>query len=303
MSLVALIIGYGSIGQKHAKILASIKYISKVVVLTKQSKIPFEKISCLEEIHNLQPNYVVIASRTTEHLSQLYFFEKYFSNIKILIEKPLFNSYKEVNITNNKVYVGYNLRFHPVLIKIKKLIKDRKIWNYQTFCGSYLPEWRPDRNYKLTSSAKKKTGGGVLLDLSHEIDYTNWLIGPFEVKYSFNNKISDLEIDTDDILLLTGKSIVNCNVHISLNYFSRIPLRQVLIDGEGISIQADINRNKISFFSDGSLKHESFSNFQMSDTYLDEHEAILNDKISDLCTFEDGLGTLELIEKVRSLSR
>ena len=44
-------------------------------------------------------------------------------------------------------------------------------------CNSFLPNWRSNRDYRKSSSLKKVEGGGVLLELSHEIDYIRNLFG------------------------------------------------------------------------------------------------------------------------------
>ena len=204
MGLSALIIGYGSIGKKHAEILNSLEFFSNIYVLTSQKKIPFKSISQIEESLKIDPDYFIISSPTYKHFKQLLFLEKNFKNKKILIEKPLYEKYYNFNPTQNQVWVGYCLRFNPVIEFLKLKLKDKKISNVNVFCGSFLPNWRVKSNYLKSYSASKSKGGGVLLDLSHEIDYINWLFGSFDVDYVFNGKISNLPISSDDTLILNG---------------------------------------------------------------------------------------------------
>ena len=77
MSFSALVIGYGSIGKRHADILNSIDIITKVTVLSSQSDLPYTTIKSFDEIPKLDPNYIVIASNTVLHHEQLVFLEKY----------------------------------------------------------------------------------------------------------------------------------------------------------------------------------------------------------------------------------
>ena len=170
------------------------------------------------------------------------------------MEKPLFDRSFNLKIKNNKVYVGYNLRFHPIIIEIKKAINSKKLWNIQLYCGSYLPEWRPDRDYRLSYSANNDLGGGVLLDLSHEIDYLNWLVGDIKIRNIVNTKLSSLDITSDDFLLFSAESDRCPYIHTSLNYFSRIPLRQIIIDGENINIKADLISNSCVIHENNKLK-------------------------------------------------
>ena len=70
----------------------------------------------------------------------------------------------------NNYYVGYNLRFHPVILFLKKIFKNKKIFSINITSHSYLPKWRKI-DYRKSVSAKKKLGGGILLELSLEFDY------------------------------------------------------------------------------------------------------------------------------------
>ena len=50
-----------------------------------------------------------------------------------------------------------------------------------------------NRNYKLSYSSSKNKGGGALLDLSHELDYVQWLFGKIsKIEYAKVKKISNL---------------------------------------------------------------------------------------------------------------
>jgi predicted dehydrogenase len=300
MSLSALIIGHGSIGKRHAEILTEVDEISHVFVLSSQNDLSYDTIKSLEEIPPLHPDYVVIASPTAQHYTQLKFLEDYLDGSKILVEKPLFDKKKKLSIKHNKVFVGYNLRFNPMLNKIKEAIAGRRLWNIQIFCGSYLPDWRPGRNYRETSSAGKDAGGGVLLDLSHELDYVQWLAGPLELRYAVSEKVSDLEIDSDDLLLLSGKTEDGAHVHISLNYFTRKPIRYIIMDGEHISIQGNLITRQLSIIKDNEPLEFSWPNLSRNNTYRAQHLAVLDDGIKKVCSFEEGLNIMRLIEDIRT---
>ena len=257
--------------------------------MTNQKPVAFQTIKSIEQIPKLDPDYIVIASPTAYHFPQLKFIEKKLKNKKILVEKPLFDRSFNLKIKNNKVYVGYNLRFHPIIIEIKKAINSKKLWNIQLYCGSYLPEWRPDRDYRLSYSANNDLGGGVLLDLSHEIDYLNWLVGDIKIRNIVNTKLSSLDITSDDFLLFSAESDRCPYIHTSLNYFSRIPLRQIIIDGENINIKADLISNSCVIHENNKLKKSKLFLKNRNTTYLLQHQAILKNDYSKVCSYEEGL--------------
>ena len=292
-----VIIGYGSIGKKHAKILSKIFKIKDLIICTKKKLKKFNTINNLNQIKK-RPDYVVISSPTSKHFEQLKFIEKNFRGVKVLVEKPLFNKYKKLNIKKNKVFIGYNLRFHPIIKYIKKKIYNKKIIDIKVICNSYLPDWRKNRNYKKTSSAINKLGGGVILDLSHELDLARWLFGEISPKYVVSGKFSTLKIDTDDLLKLYGK-INRANLSLDLNYYSRIPMREIIVDQTNSTFHADLIKNILHIKTANSEKVIKFPKFTMDNTYIEQHKAILKNKTKNLCDYNFAKKTMRLIDKIR----
>ena len=297
MTISALVVSYGSIGQKHAKILKTKFGIKDLTVCTKKSISKFKTIKKLRGLKK-KPSYIVIASPTSKHFKQLKFIEKKFKKIKILVEKPLFDKYRKLNVRKNKIFVGYNLRFHPIIKYIKKHIKGKKILDIKITCNSYLPDWRSDTFYKKSSSASKKLGGGVILDLSHELDLVRWLFGEITIKFIQKGKFSNLLINTEDLLKLYGK-IGKTNLSIDLNYFSRIKKRTIVIDGKNFSIFADLINNKLELKSKESSFTKKFYNFKFDDTYIQQHKAILSKNMNIVCDYNFAKNTMKLIDKIK----
>ena len=245
MSKIALVIGYGSIGKKHAKILKSLKEVDEVVVLTSQQRIPYRKISSLNEIKRLNPFYIIIASPTNKHYEQLRFLEKNFSKKKILVEKPLFEKKFNLKIKKNKVYIGYNLRFNPLIIFIKKILKKVNIIFVSAYCGYHLPHWRKNIPYTKSYSSSKIKGGGVILDLSHEIDYITYIFGKIKIINFIKKRISNLNISSEDFFFLNGTSKKSKIIQISLNYISKKKIRDIKIETNKFGLYGDIVNNKL----------------------------------------------------------
>lgn len=290
-----LIAGFGSIGQKHSLILKKIKNI-KLTIYTQQKNILLPTIDNFEEIKKLNPDYFVVALPTSQHYLFLKFIENNFSNKKVLIEKPLFEKFRNVRLSKNKYWVGYNLRFHPLINFLKK--RKLKPLNINIWCSSFLPHWRKNINYKYSNSANKK-GGGVLLELSHEIDYLRWLFGEFKILFSFNKKISKLKINSDDILILClSSNKYRCIANINLNFFSRNIRRGLSIDTNTESYQIDLIKNQIEIFSGDRKKIVQFKNFNINKTYYDQHLSIINNKTKHNCTFTEGLKLLNFLKKI-----
>ena len=295
-----LIVGYGSIGRRHAYILSKNKKISEIKIFSKININNFHTINNKNDIKKFNPQYVIIANETHLHLRELIFFEKNFKNIFILVEKPLFNKFIDYKIKNNKIFVGYNLRFHPFIKLIKKMIINKKIWNINVICGSYLPSWRKGREYNKSYSAKK-ISGGVLLDLSHELDYLKLIFGNFKPLYVIHNKISDLNIKSFDNLNLFAQGNNKLNIQLYLNYFFKIPMRQILIDGKNLSINADLISNTMHVVNNKKYKKYKLDNFDINTMYSNQHNEIINNNIKNICTFEEGKQIMKIINKINKI--
>ncbi len=298
--MIVLVVGYGSIGKKHCKILNQIKKIKKIFVLTKQ-KIPNYLYRCnnLSSIKKINPDYIIISSQTKKHYENLRYLNNILSNKIILVEKPLFEKYHKFKKLKNKVFVGYNLRFHPVIDKIKKIIKNKKIYSINSFCLSNLKKWRKGRVYSQSSSAKKSEGGGVILDLSHEFDFISWIFGKMNLIKSINKKLSNLKINTEDYLSLISNTEKKIFIQINLNYYSLLNVRKIYIDGKDFSIFGDLNNNILHYKTNQKNKKFSFKKFKIINTYKIMHNKILNKSFEDICSFNDGKNIMKFINQLK----
>lgn len=294
-----LIIGKGNIGLKHYKILKLINKNFNILNIASKTFIK-KKEKTQIKIKKFNPDYIVIASPSSKHFENITILEKIFIDKTILIEKPLFNkNYKIKKTLNNKYFVGYNLRFNPILNFIKKFTKNKNFFFINVFCSSYLPKWRKKIKYNNSVSAKKKLGGGVLLELSHEIDYLNWIFGEIKIINCLNKKISNLKINTDDIFLFYGK-IKNIHISISLNFFSRLNRREIIVDGEEFSIHGNLIENKLDLLN---KKGKITRIFNKENNLLKlQHEAIINKDYSNLCSIPEAQKVLKFIEKSRQVN-
>jgi len=298
--LKVLLIGFGSIGKRHYEVLSRLVEIESINLVTKQNIKDKKCYKSLEIIENInQYDYFVIASETNKHFGQLKFLENNVENKLIFCEKPLFESKKELTIKNNKVFIGYVLRFHPLFEKLKVFLKDETILLVNAKCGQYLPTWRANTDYKNCYSAKKKEGGGVLLDLSHEIDYVQWICGQINEIKSYQVKVSDLEINSDDLTMLIGKTNRNILVNISIDYISKITHRRLIIETLENTYELDfivnrlIKKNKL-----GLEEIYSFSNLERNEMFEKMHLDLLNQQ-KNICTFQEGLEVMNTISTIQ----
>jgi len=207
------IIGLGSIGRRHLRLISEIRPDIKVIVVRSghgnmcdEEKMATKVVRSISEAINEGVQAAIISSPATLHLEQSLELAK--SRVHLLIEKPISNTLDRKNelleiIDENNLIamVGYVLRYDLGAIKFKNWLDNKikgRILHARIECGSYLPDWRPGQNYKKTVSAMSDLGGGVLLELSHELDYLHWFFGnPVEIQAKVRNS-STLNIDVED---------------------------------------------------------------------------------------------------------
>jgi CMP-N,N'-diacetyllegionaminic acid synthase len=290
-----LIIGTGSVSLKHK---SALTLISKKFVIVSVASRKFSNRYLSEKKKDF--DYIVICSPSTYHLQHLQIIEKNFINKKVLIEKPIFNKfYSFRKKLKNSYFVGYNLRFHPLIRYLKNFLIKKKIYSVYAISHSFLPDWRRI-DYKKSVSAKKKLGGGVLLELSHELDYLKWIFKDIEIFNVFNKKISNLKIDVDDILNISGMLSKKIYFNLNINFFSRLPSRKIKIDGNNFSLNVDLINNSVETFHGGKKLLKRFSNVKLINTYKDQHLEIIKNKIFNICSFREGLDLVQLIEKIKN---
>lgn len=289
----ALVVGYGSIGTRHADILKKLGYDVAVVSARRIDLFPcWSSISTALVEEN--PDYIVLASPTAQHYDQFVELASLGFQGKLLVEKPLFNA-PQILPTHGfaSIWVAYNLRFHPLLQKLHLLLKQEKILSVQAYVGQYLPQWRPERDYRSSYSAKRSEGGGVLRDLSHELDYLTWLLGSWIRVVAIGGHYSSLEIDSDDIfsiMMATEKCPV---VMLQMNYLDKISQRQMTINTETRTYCLDL-LNGILKINDNSEAVAVGRN----DTYQAMHTDITTNQIHQACSIEEGLDVVGLIAAI-----
>lgn len=289
--MVCLIIGFGSIGSRHASILKAMG--CEVHFVTKRKTVEYPCYKSIEEaLEKNTYDYIIVSNPTCDHGQTYSAFRKLNVQSKVLIEKPLF-SYLPPRPTEKfqNIYVAYNFRFHPIIQKVKKFLEGKKLYSVQAYAGSYLPEWRPGTDYSKCYSAIKEKGGGVIRDLSHELDYINWFTGGWKRVSAIGGKFSNLDIDSDDIFALLIESEKCPVIDIQINYLDRKAQRTFNICLENHSVKADLIEGWLEM--DGEIERYEI---ERNLSYTLMHESMLNNDLKDICSFEEGLDIVELIE-------
>lgn len=293
----AIVIGYGSIGQRHARLLQTMN-IETAVVSGRKVNFPQHYFDIFEAVRSHLPDYVVIANKTCDHYLSLLDVLKSGFQGNILIEKPLFPQLTDMPERNReRIYIAYNLRFHPLLQQLKNALSDERIISASIYTGQYLPTWRPDIDYRTSYSASAEDGGGVIRDLSHELDIVAFLFGQWTRLSAIGGKYSSLEITSDDSFSVLAEMSRCPQVQIQVNYLDRIGRREILVNTDLHTFKIDFVNG--TFQADKEIIH---LDSDRDDTYLKQHHAIIEGMSSDLCKYEDGLNIVRMIEAIERSS-
>lgn len=287
----AVVVGFGSIGARHARLLQGLG-LDVAVVSRRKTETAKVYPAIDEAITDFAPDYAVIASRTQEHRDDVATLAKTGFAGSVLVEKPLFDRPGPIpDHAFGAVHVAYQLRFHPVVRRLKELLDDTTPYAVHAAVGQYLPDWRPGADYRRSYSARRTEGGGVLRDLSHELDYLTWMLGDWTRLTAAGGHVSNLEIDSDDVFSLMFETRRCPVVTLNMNYLDSTLRRQVMAMTDRGTILADLVAGTVAFAGNT----ETFAAGR-DDAYIAEHEAALAGDDGTLCTLAEGLAVVDMID-------
>lgn len=322
--------GYGSIGKRHIYIMKQIFENINIYVIRHTSKEiknndnNYDR-NCKENyikkffynyedaLNYLIPDIAFICNPAPFHIDLAISLAK--KNINLFIEKPISINTKKVqeliNIcSDNKLVlqIGYMTRYSKSLNLLRDIILEKKygdILNFRCVHNSYLPSWRKSYDYSKDVTASEKLGGGVILELSHEIDYINWLFGDILYIFSRFEKSSQLKIDTEDNLDVIYKFKNNITGTLNINMASFYNKRECIVNcdkatllWDGINFKLSIFTNENNELIDLEETRDDLFTRQIKDFFLK-----INKKNSCSKSAKNALNVLELIDKIKKSNK
>lgn len=308
-----LIAGLGSIGRRHLRHLLALGHKDVLLYRTHQASLPDQELRYLPHETDLDKalawgaDAAIISNPTALHLDVAIPAAR--AGCHLLLEKPVSHNLDKLDElqaavaeNNVRILVGFQFRHHPSLRQIAELLSAGELGqplSARAHWGEYLPDWHPWEDYRQGYAARKDLGGGVILTLTHPLDYLGWLLGEVKALWCFADKISDLELDVEDtaeIGLRFDNGVIG-SVH--LDYLQRPPRHQLEIVCSAGSIRWDHAVGLDVYHSDNdSWQHfplpPDYERDQLFGTQIAHFIDVVQGTAQPVCTLQDGIRALEL---------
>lgn len=297
--------GYGSIAKRHIRNLASILDCHKISYTIdlirhnggKDNILP----SCVQNVYSYEDtladdyDIIFITNPTSMHFEAII---KYANCTKrLFVEKPIFDrtdlQIPDTLLKDKILYVACPLRYNGVLQYIKNNLDYKSAYAVRSISSSYLPEWREGVDYRNTYSAKKELGGGVSIDLIHEWDYLTNMFGFPYKSHSIIDKVSNLEISSDDVAIYIAK-YKDKVIELHLDYFGRKTIRALELYMPNETVIGDIANSEVRFLKSGKTIKISENRNDFQKRELEHFINIINGVIPNDSTWQDAVGVLKL---------
>lgn len=318
-----MIAGLGSIGRRHLRNLKLLGEEDIILYRSGQSTLPEKELigyvteTRLDSALAHEPDAVIVSNPTALHLDVAIPAAQ--AGCHLLIEKPVSHSMEKleelvdsVNLGGGKVLIGYQFRFHPGLLSVKRWLEDDKIGkpvSAHVHWGEFLPDWHPWEDYRQSYAARKDLGGGVVRTLCHPFDYLRWLLGEVDDVKAWTGQLGELDLEVEDtaeaILQFTSGSVG----HVHLDYIQRPPSHRLEIIGTRGTIRWDNAEGEASIYQVDHNRWERDSlpdRFERNSLFIDEMRhfiEITQGKAESICRLDDGIRSLEVALSVLSSGR
>ncbi|MBI3953643.1 MAG: Gfo/Idh/MocA family oxidoreductase [Chloroflexi bacterium] len=260
-----LVVGCGSIGRRHLRNIMSLgeEELTALDVLPERRQAVKDELglavfSGLPEALASRPDVAFVTTPTSLHIPVALAAAE--QGCHLFIEKPLSHSLEGLerllSLVQTKglvTLVGCNLRFHPGLVRVKKLLNEGaigKVVAARVQVGQWLPDWHPGEDYRKGYSAQRWMGGGAVLDAIHELDYIQWLVGsPVRQVACFAGKLSRLEIEAEDTAAVLLRFADDTIGEVHMDYVQRAYSRSCHIIGDKGTIRWDYAKGQVCCYA------------------------------------------------------
>ena len=312
------VIGFGSAGARALQELRELRPEAEFLVASRHAATGegFSSTSSLDDVVAFGPDAVIVAGPATTRADVLRQIRT--MGVPVFVEKPLAHTLGHavavldlLGTAVERSQVGYNLRFSESLIAFRELVRGDqfgRIVRFSAETAQYLPDWRPEKDYRETVSARADLGGGVLLELSHELDYLRWIFGEWDWVSAWTGRASSLELDVEDTALVTigieaNQAATQVVGQLTLDFVRRDKTRTVTAVCEGGTLRWDGVVGTVELYEPSTSRWETvLTDSGSQSTYRAQWESFLSvveQSSAPLVGFSDGIAVLRAVEAIR----
>lgn len=220
-----------------------------------------------------RPDIVLVCTPAATHLSMA--LKALESGAHVFVEKPLSTGLEGTEALLERarrdgrvVQVGYQLRFHPAMRQAKRILESGRLGTVLTADAEFgldLEKWWPGRDYRTSYMAQEEQGGGLLLDVSHEIDLMIWFLGGVREVFAYGGKFSRLRIPGFDVVKILMKMKAGPLVSLHMDCLQPAYTRSWQLIGEGAALYWDCPEGRAD---------QSVGRLRMGDRRVDRLETV-----------------------------
>lgn len=318
------IVGLGSIGRRHMTNLAERFPKARFTVLRHVAapdplcdQLGARIVTRLDDVLTDKPDLVVVASPSANHMDCLP--PLIAAGVNLLVEKPIVTETADCDSLLNQLRTapsavrvsGFNFRYLPSLQRMRAAIHAGELGTMVRaafVAGQWLPDWRPTQDYRQSYSADAGRGGGVELDLVHEIDVARWFFGELKLEFALSGRLSSLGLQSNDVTTMVLSADGGPIIQIALDYVARKRLRHYELVGDQAGLLWDIAGQVERIAPEGRAVIDAQpGGFNVAQTYIDMIDriaaAIGGNWQSPLQSLEDGIASTRLAIAARDFSR
>jgi predicted dehydrogenase len=319
-----LIAGLGSIGRRHLRNLMALGETDIVLLRTYRGTLPDDELSDFSTENDLsvalqkhRPEAVIVSNPTALHLDVAIPAAQ--AGCAILLEKPISHSAQGVDVLQEAVaragapvLVGFQLRYHPCLLRARELIQAGRLGRLvsaRVHFGEYLPAWHPWEDYRSGYAARAELGGGVLLTQCHSMDYLPWLVGAVAALWGNLARLSDLEIDVEDTAEIGLRFEGGALGSMHIDYAQQPATHRLEISGTAGSLACDLMAGTLRYYDVAAQAWEESGlppAWERNTMFLEEMGhflSVVRGESRPSCTLEDGIRVMQIIDAVRESHR
>ncbi len=328
MSLRFAIIGCGRIAKRHADQIIKLGNLVAVCDINREKCNSFaanyntKAYYSIDDLLNNEKNLSVISICTPNGLHAEQSILSLKSGINVLCEKPLCIAVKDGELmiktsldADKKLFVVKQNRYNPPIIFLKKLIDEKKLGKILSFQINCF--WnRPDAYYVEWKGKKDLDGGTLFTQFSHFIDLLYWMLGDVEEVEAISKNFlhAGIEIEDCGVVLFEMKNKAIGTLNYTVNSFANNMEGSFTVFGENGTVKVggqylnELEYCKVKNVEVPILPKSNAANgygfYQGSmsnhDKVYENLVRVLQNPSHDFATGEEGLKTVEIIEKIYS---